>query len=103
MDNSLAEETRRDSYNICMLEVGNPGHIHKAMEEELWMRVLAELRKRKPCMDDQDSLVGRLRTHAAIRRKIPRGEPDRISDILEEAASRIEELERKVAERVAHG
>ena len=36
-------------------------------------------------------LITRLRTRAAIRRKIPRGEPDRISDILEEAANRLEE------------
>ena len=41
-------------------------------------------------------LITRLRARAAIRRKIPRGEPDRISDILEEAANRIEVLTHKV-------
>jgi len=35
----------------------------------------------------------RLRKRAEIRRGIPRAEPDRISDILEEAADRIQELE----------
>lgn len=44
-------------------------------------------------MDDSSSIVERLRKRAAIRRLIPRGEPDRISDILEEAARRIEDLE----------
>jgi hypothetical protein len=44
-------------------------------------------------------LVNRLRKRAEIRRSIQdrksvqEGKPDRISDILEEAASRIEELE----------
>ena len=40
-----------------------------------------------------ESLIERLRKRASIRRSIPRGEPDRISDILEEAANKIEELE----------
>lgn len=48
-------------------------------------------------MSFTDPLTVRLRTRAAIRRKIPRGEPDRISDILEEAAMRIEVLEKLVA------
>jgi hypothetical protein len=39
-----------------------------------------------------DSLIERLRKRAEIRRSIPRGEPDRISDILEEAANEIERL-----------
>ena len=39
-----------------------------------------------------EDLVARLRKRAEIRRKIPRGEPDRISDILEEAAAEIERL-----------
>lgn len=39
-----------------------------------------------------EDLVTRLRKRAEIRRKIPRGEPDRISDILEEAAAEIERL-----------
>lgn len=38
-------------------------------------------------------LVERLRKRAEIRRQIPRGEPDRIADILEEAANEIENLE----------
>jgi hypothetical protein len=33
-----------------------------------------------------NSLIERLKKRAEIRRSIPRGEPDRISDILEEAA-----------------
>jgi len=46
-------------------------------------------------------LVFRLRKRAEIRRQIPNrksvlnGEPDRIADLLEEAAARIEELEGK--------
>ena len=40
-----------------------------------------------------DELVFRLLKRAEIRRSIPRGEPDRISDLLEEAANRIELLE----------
>ena len=43
-----------------------------------------------------ESLVERLRKRAQIRRSIPRGEPDRIADLLEEAAKRIEELEKIV-------
>ena len=39
-----------------------------------------------------EDLVTRLRKRAEIRRGIPRGEPDRISDILEEAADEIERL-----------
>lgn len=47
----------------------------------------------------QQSLVYRLRKRAEIRRQIPTrksvqaGEPDRLADLLEEAADRIEELE----------
>lgn len=46
-----------------------------------------------------DDLVYRLRKRAEIRRQIPtrksvqEGQPDRIADLLEEAANRIEELE----------
>lgn len=45
-----------------------------------------------------DDLVYRLRKRAEIRRQIPtrksvqEGEPDRIADLLEEAANRIEQL-----------
>ena len=38
------------------------------------------------------TLIYRLRKRAEIRRSIPRGEPDRISDLLEEAAKSIEKL-----------
>ena len=47
-------------------------------------------------------LVYRLRVRAAIRRQIPgrksveEGKPDRIADLLDEAAGRIEELEYEV-------
>jgi hypothetical protein len=48
---------------------------------------------------DQQSLVYRLRKRAEIRRQIPNrrsvqnGEPDRLADLLEEAADVIEQLE----------
>jgi hypothetical protein len=48
-----------------------------------------------------DDLVYRLRKRAEIRRQIPtrksvqEGQPDRIADLLEEAANRIEELMNK--------
>ena len=42
------------------------------------------------------TLVERLRKRAEIRRSIPRGEPDRISDILEEAATTLEEQEKEL-------
>ena len=45
------------------------------------------------------TLVERLRKRAEIRRNIPRGEPDRISDILEEAAGEIERLENLIEDR----
>ena len=45
-----------------------------------------------------EDLIARLRKRAEIRRNIPRGEPDRISDVLEEAANRIEELEQELRE-----
>jgi hypothetical protein len=47
-----------------------------------------------------DDLVYRLRKRASIRRQIPsrksvqNNEPDRIADLLEEAANRIEELQK---------
>ena len=40
-----------------------------------------------------NDLIERLKKRAEIRRSIPRGEPDRISDLLEEAAAYIEQLE----------
>lgn len=49
---------------------------------------------------EQEGLVYRLRKRAEIRRQIStrksvqQGEPDRIADLLEEAANRIEELEK---------
>lgn len=45
---------------------------------------------------DKESLVFRLRRRAEIRRSIPRGERDRISDLLEEAVIYIESLENKL-------
>jgi len=48
----------------------------------------------------QESLIERLRKRAAIRRQIStrksvqNGEPDRIANLLDEAADRIEELEK---------
>lgn len=50
-------------------------------------------------MVDEESLVFRLRKRAEIRRQIPTRKsvqekaPDRIADLLEEAAERIEKLE----------
>lgn len=57
---------------------------------------------RKPVFKpvSEQTLVERLRNRASIRRNIPRakeGEVDRISNDLEEAANRIEELERKLS------
>lgn len=55
----------------------------------------------KPKLDEND-LVYRLRKRAEIRRQIPdrksvqEGKPDRIADILEEAAIEIENLREKV-------
>ena len=49
-----------------------------------------------------DDLVFRLRKRAEIRRSIAtrksvqKGEPDRIADLLEEAADAIEQLKRKI-------
>lgn len=49
---------------------------------------------------EQQSLVYRLRKRAEIRRQIPgrksniEGKPDRIADLLEEAADEIEDLDR---------
>jgi hypothetical protein len=43
-----------------------------------------------------DDLVLRLRKRAEIRRGIPRPEPDRISNVLEEAANRIETLQKQI-------
>lgn len=48
----------------------------------------------------EESLTYRLRKRAEIRRQIPsrksvqEGKPDRMADLLDEAAARIEELER---------
>lgn len=42
---------------------------------------------------NEDDIVYRLKKRAEIRRAIPRGEPDRISDVLEEAAKTIEYLQ----------
>lgn len=53
-------------------------------------------------LNDQ-SLVDRLRIRAEIRRQIPsrksvqEGKADRIADLLEEAAAKIEELEKRLA------
>jgi hypothetical protein len=52
-------------------------------------------------MTDENDLVYRLRKRAEIRRQIPgrksveEGTPDRIADLLEEAANRIELLEKQ--------
>jgi hypothetical protein len=44
-------------------------------------------------INNDKTLIERLLKRAEIRRNIPRSEPDRISDILEEAAKRIYDLE----------
>ena len=52
-------------------------------------------------MTNSDDLIYRLRKRAEIRRQIQtrksvqEGAPDRIADLLEEAANRIEELEKE--------
>lgn len=53
-------------------------------------------------MSSSEDLVYRLRKRAEIRRAIPNrksvqnGEPDRIADLLEEAANKIQALEREL-------
>ena len=49
-----------------------------------------------------DELVFRLLKRAEIRRSIPRGEPDRIADLLEEAANRINFLEDELSSQLLH-
>ena len=52
-----------------------------------------------PEVEDEEDLVFRLRKRAEIRRQIPgrksvqEGKPDRIADLLDEAAEKIQELE----------
>ena len=54
-------------------------------------------------MSDEEDLVARLRKRAEIRRQIQtrksvqEGQPDRIADLLEEAAHRIQNLENAIA------
>lgn len=58
-------------------------------------------------MEVEQTLVYRLRKRAEIRRQIStrksvqEGKPDRMSDLLEEAANEIEKLEQTVANLVA--
>jgi len=47
---------------------------------------------------NEDDIVYRLKKRAEIRRAIPRGEPDRISDVLEEAAREITFLRKAIDE-----
>ena len=55
-------------------------------------------------MTDEKDLVYRLRKRAEIRRQIPsrksvqEGAPDRIADLLEEAATEIEQLRQKTGD-----
>jgi succinate dehydrogenase/fumarate reductase flavoprotein subunit len=58
-------------------------------------------RLKKKNMNETD-LVYRLRKRAEIRRNIPRGEPDRISDILEEAAQEIVDLRMELERLTCH-
>ena len=54
---------------------------------------------------DTDDLIYRLRKRAEIRRQIPsrksvqEGKPDRIADLLEEAAAEIESLRKKLVDK----
>ena len=50
-----------------------------------------------------EDLVTRLRKRAEIRRQIPRGEPDRIADLLEEAADNIIALNEEIADLYDRG
>lgn len=62
-----------------------------------------EIFERRSIVNEQD-LVFRLRKRAEIRRQIPdrksvmEGRPDRIADLLEEAAREIEQLREQVAQ-----
>ncbi len=57
---------------------------------------------------DQQSLIFRLKKRAEIRRQIStrksvqEGKPDRMADLLDEAANEIEQLQGTVATLVAH-
>jgi len=57
---------------------------------------------------DQQSLIFRLKKRAEIRRQIStrksvqEGKPDRMADLLDEAANEIEQLQGTVAALVAH-
>jgi len=61
----------------------------------------------KDCMNNDQDIVYRLQTRATIRRQIAtrksvqEGKPDRIADILEEAAREIAHLERELADTQA--
>lgn len=54
---------------------------------------------------NQDDLIYRLRKRAEIRRQIPsrksvqEGQPDRLADLLEEAALEIETLRKKLVDK----
>jgi hypothetical protein len=69
--------------------------------EEHMSKEIAKDESDKPVAEQ--SLVFRLRKRAEIRRQIPgrksvvEGTPDRIADLLDEAAVRIEELEQQIA------
>lgn len=58
-------------------------------------------------MTSNNDLIERLRKRAEIRRQIStrksvqEGKPDRIADLLEEAANRIEELEKQTSQKPA--
>lgn len=60
-------------------------------------------------MIDETDIVYRLKKRAEIRRQIPgrrsviEGKPDRIADILEEAAQQIEELREKIRKQNEEG
>lgn len=72
------------------LKAWNEGDLDEWPEFYEWLDTQTKL--------GEDDLVFRLRKRAEIRRQIPnrksvqQGEPDRIADLLEEAANRIDEL-----------
>lgn len=93
--NARLSRSLRQPNNVEMGPIGCASHAIDNVR-----RILANRTRLYPNGTGNDmALVERLRKRAEIRRSIPRGEPDRISDILEEAASEIERLENLIEDR----
>jgi len=76
MDNSIKRRLRQDGSLVA----------------DPTSKTLAPSFKTSLSVNTPTDLIERLRKRAEIRRGIPRGEPDRIADLLEEAANALEGL-----------